>query len=105
MRVCILVSFLVLVLGFEICSAEEPSPTKSEAGADGPSVKEILRQASGLAGLKNEQQRYVSGNAQHDILKVQLRAADFEGAQRTISDYGLDSELAELAKGLAGAGQ
>ena len=95
---CVVCSMPLAVLAADAQEKSgEPSPTK------------LLREASRIAALQNEQQTFWTDTTLLEIGEVQRRARDFEGAHISIraSPYesGRDSEFVELANALATAGQ
>jgi tetratricopeptide (TPR) repeat protein len=85
-----------------VIAGEEPPP-RLLAGA-----RQILREASRIAALQPEHQDYWCDHTLLLIGSAQIRAADFDGARKSIRkstyDYGRNAAFVELAEAMAAFG-
>lgn len=98
-----------LTVSLATCCADERLIRADDADSNLQLARDLLRQASELAGEQDESQDFWTSRLLLQIGEVQIRAGDFEGARQSIRNstygYGRNAGLVQLAQNLAGTGQ
>jgi tetratricopeptide (TPR) repeat protein len=109
MRACIAAVCTILLCGGMESRAAEPTPSAGKPESARSMVVDLLREACRITLKQGPDQQYWTERVLLDIGRVQIRARDFEGAERSIrgsaNEYGRNGEIVELAESLARDGK
>src|SRR5262249_61145480 len=105
MRIGLAVACVFLLCDVASSAADEPERTDSKVKLGGPAVDAVLREACELALKQDEEQRFWTERVLLHIGELQILAADFEGALKSIRGsqypYGRAAGLVDLAEAVA----
>jgi tetratricopeptide (TPR) repeat protein len=108
MRIGLSVAFVLSLCDVASFSADEPSRTDSRVKPGGPAADAVLREACEIALKQDEEQHFWTERVLLHIGELQIQAADFEGALKSIRGstypYGRGAGLVHLAEAVARQG-